>query len=137
MFGYFCHQYLCDLERKFEVTSNNKYGESTYGHALRYGKYAVVYVVSELFSDDLDTLSYKEYVKEMTNKILDKWMDFEMLVSTKLDNSDYFYQLEEDGKINIYYNFDGYYKGKTINYDIRTYDFEISDADQEAAATCE
>ena len=42
MFGYFCHMYLTELEKSFERTRNNKFGISTYGNALRYGKYAVV-----------------------------------------------------------------------------------------------
>lgn len=137
MFGYFCHQYLCDLEKKFERKSNNKYGENTYGHALRYGKYAVVNVVSGHFLYTFETINYKKYAIDITERILEKWLDFEKLVSSKFHNSDYFYQYKEDGNINIYYNFDGYYKGRTINRDIQAYDFGAGDSFLEAAVTIE
>lgn len=119
MYGYFCHQYLAELEKNFSNIKNNKYGVNTYGNALRYGKYAVTYVVSQYYLDSLELHEYVKNVRMYTDIILDQWMQFEQYIVTKDHNRDYFYQeKEENGSIKYYYNYDGYYKGRTINKDL-------------------
>ncbi|MCK9471897.1 MAG: AIPR family protein [Bacilli bacterium] len=137
MFGYFCHEYLIELEKNFEKTSNNKYGINTYGNALRYRKYAVVNIVSKFFREDFLLSDYKNIAKNVTDKILNQWLSFEDDVSKKSYNRDYFYSYLENGQKNIYYNFDGYYKGRNINSDLSDHRFHTNSYYDEVAATNE
>ncbi|MBU3144637.1 AIPR family protein [Clostridium sp. CF012] len=135
MFGYFCHQYLVELEKIFDKTQNNKYGVNTYGNALRYGKYAIVNVVTRFFDESFEISIYKDLAKNITDKVLNQWLGFEKAVSEKSYNNDYFYSYMDDNKKNIFYNFDGYYKGRNIDNDIKGYKFNIESNDEEVAAT--
>ncbi len=134
MFGYFCHQYLLELEKKFDKTANNKFGINTYGNALRYGKYAVVNVVTRFFNESFQISMYKDFARIISDQILNQWQDYEKAVSEKAYNRDYFYYFMENDKKNIYYNFDGYYKGRTINRDLESYKFNVYISNEEVAA---
>ncbi len=126
MYGFFCHQYLTELEKGFANKKNNKYGVNTYGNALRYGKYAVTYVVSKYYLESLELHDYLNNVRMYTDIILGQWLQYEQYIVKKEHNRDYFYQeTEEDGPIKYYYNYDGYYKGRTINKDLKQYKFVI------------
>lgn len=122
MYGYLCHVYLNELERK----NNNKNVIKRYGYALRYGKYAVTYVVSKNFLETIDVDDYEANVKMYTDIVLAQWLEFERNIVNKIQNYDYFYQTtNEKGVVENYYNFDGYYKGKTINSDLDEYHFSL------------
>lgn len=120
VYGYYCYQHLLEIEKQEE-----NYGMDKYGNALRYGKYAVINIVSRKFSDDLDITKYECSVKETTGQTLAKWIVFENRVIEKQSNKDYFYKYQEEGDIKTIYNFDGYYKGKTINKDLEEFNFDI------------
>lgn len=127
MYGYFCHMYLTELEKNFSKTRNNKYGINTYGNALRYGKYAVTHVVSQYWLESLGLFEYHENVRMYTDIILSQWINFEKTVPKKVHNRDYFYQVTgENGQNEYYYNYDGYYKGRTINNDLKEFSFDIN-----------
>ncbi|MEL7597015.1 MAG: AIPR family protein [Clostridiaceae bacterium] len=132
MFAYMVHEYLIDHEKKYEKTKNNKYGTNTYGYAIRFGKYAVVNAVSNFYKEDFELEMYKEYSQKITDQVLSQWVDFEKYVSSKNYNSDYFYILyDEDGKPEKHYNYDGYYKGRNINYDLKHYKFKLYNEEQQ------
>lgn len=141
MFGYFCHEYLNTLEKRFERSPNNKYGTNTYGYALRYGKYAVVYVASQSFKESMPLNNYQAQAQKAVKNVLKKWMDFEDQAVKKPANWDYFnYTEDENQNKTYYYNYDGYYKGRTINRDIKEYPFQADEAEtaaMEAAAGLE
>lgn len=142
MYGFFCHQYLNEIERKYEKSANNKFGLNTYGNALRYGKYAVVNVVSQRYDPKLPFSEYQEHARRYTEEALKQWMKFEDVMTDKPANWDYFnYTVDEDGKTSYYHNFDGYYKGRTVNEDIKSYSFwkkkKINLAELQAAVTTE
>mgnify|MGYP003082598584 FL=1 len=120
VYGYFCYQYLLEIEKQEE-----NYGMDKYGNALRYGKYAVINIVSRKFSEDLDITEYERSVKEVIEQTLAKWIVFENQVIEKQSNKDYFYKYQEEDNIKTIYNFDGYYKGKTINKDLEEFNFDI------------
>lgn len=122
VYGYYCYQYLLEIEKQEE-----NYGMDKYGNALRYGKYAVINIVSRKFSEDLDITEYERSVKEATDQTLGKWIIFENQVIKKQANKDYFYEYQEENNIKTIYNFDGYYKGKTINKDLKEFDFDTID----------
>ena len=68
---------------------------------------------------------YQSYAEYYTAQALKQWLAFEKAISKKPQNSSYFYAEEEDGKTDFYYNYDGYYKGKTINNDLKQYGFHF------------
>ena len=73
----------------------------------------------ELFEDH-------ENVRIYTDLILGQWLNFEKTIAKKVHNRDYFYQeTGESGQNEYYYNYDGYYKGRTINRDLKDYSFSI------------
>lgn len=127
MFGYMVFEYLVELEKEFSKTKNNKFGINTYGYAIRYGKYAVVNVVSRFYNDDFKIVDYKNQCEKITNEVLLQWSEFETKVSKQKKNKDYFVTVSnEDGTIERNLNFDGYYKGRNINEDIKKYNFIVN-----------
>lgn len=119
VFGYLCYQYLTNIEKRLE-----NFGMERYGHALRYGKYAVVNVVCRKFNDDWEKTEYQNNVRAITDQVLNKWKDFENYIIQQIDNSLYFYEYEdESNNIRTIYNFDGYYKGYTIDGNLQDFDF--------------
>ena len=120
VYGYYCYQYLLEIEKQEE-----NYGMDKYGNALRYGKYAVINIASRKFSKDLDITEYGYSVNEAIEQTLAKWIVFENQVIEKQSNKDYFYEYQEEDNIKTIYNFDGYYKGKTINKDLEEFNFDI------------
>ena len=81
--------------------------------------------MSRKFSEDLDITEYDRSVKEVIEQTLAKWIVFENQVIEKQSNKDYFYKYQEEDNIKTIYNFDGYYKGKTINKDLEEFNFDI------------
>lgn len=120
VYGYYCYQYLLEIKKQ-----EGNYGMEKYGNALRYGRYAVINIVSRKFSEDIDIIDYEHSVKEAVDQTLEKWIVFENHVIKKQSNKDYFYEYQEENNIKTIYNFDGYYKGKTINKDLEEFDFDI------------
>ena len=114
-FAYRCLLRLNAIERGFAKDRNNRYGVVNFGQALRYGKYAVVAVCNRISEDrSLPT------VDELVDGILSKWLDFEAYATSQSGNNSYFrfYRDPESGKELQNLNFDGYYKGKTLNKDL-------------------
>lgn len=126
MFAYMVHEYLVELEKHYDKQKNNKYGINNFGNAIRYGKYAVVYSVSQFHDLDMKSESYREIVRNYTDQILAQWVIFEKIISDKKQNDIYFKSYrDENGNFEKHYNFDGYYKGRTINRDLKKYQFDI------------
>ena len=96
-----------------------------FGYALRYAKYAVINIVCKNFNNNIDIVDYDNNVKEHTNSILEKWKSFENTIIQKPSNIDYFYEYQEGDNIKTIYDFDGYYKGKTINNDLESFNFDV------------
>lgn len=97
------------IENLQQNTKNQeeKYRKKEIGSGLSYGKYAITSVVfGKLKSETIEKMS------QLLNEAKEKWKDFETTVANQEHNSDYF----DDG-----FNFDNYYKGKTINKDLMDY----------------
>jgi hypothetical protein len=60
---------------------------------------------------------------------------FEKYVMKCVHNLDYFYSYMENGQKNTYLNYDGYYKGRTVNRDIKDYQFSTYNSFSEASIT--
>ena len=75
---------------------------------------------------DLDIKEYESVIKEKTDIIINKWLDFENEIVEKPENETYFYKYQEKEDTKTVYNFDGYYKGKTINQDLQNFNFNVN-----------
>lgn len=114
-YAFRCYQHLVQLEKQPHETK--KYN---YGFGLRYGKYALISAI--IYKKYIDKSSLDKYEID-TEDVLKEWANFEQKVSSLSTNSDYFYtvSVQDDREPELYYNFDGYYKGRTLNSDIKNY----------------
>lgn len=133
---YFLYIAFKYLEKK-EKEENSR---SDYGEGLRYGKYAIINVISKFLTDEYFDRT-ENSLNSITDEILDQWKEFERMQSNKKSNIDYFYEKEEilkqrnkngeEKMENLGINtrvedFDNYYKGSTINNDLNNYEFKIT-----------
>lgn len=132
-FLYIAFKYLEKKEKK----ENSR---SDYGEGLRYGKYAIINVISKFLTDEYFDRT-EDSLNLIVDEILDQWKEFERMQSNKKSNIDYFYEKEEilkqenkNGKEKMenlvittrVEDFDNYYKGSTINNDLNDYEFKIT-----------
>lgn len=132
-FLYIAFKYLEKKEKK----ENSR---SDYGEGLRYGKYAIINVISKFLTDEYFDRT-EDSLNLIVDEILDQWKEFERVQSNKKSNIDYFYEKEEilkqenkNGKEKMenlvittrVEDFDNYYKGSTINNDLNDYEFKIT-----------
>jgi hypothetical protein len=122
--AYMCLRRLNALERANRRRRDDLEAATSFGQALRYGKFAVVGVCANRGShtDPFD-------VDALVDTVLGEWASFELAVRDKPDNRSYFplTESEQPGLIRQVLNYDGYYKGKTVNRDVREY-FALSPA---------
>jgi|APLak6261670063_1056076.scaffolds.fasta_scaffold02188_3 hypothetical protein len=121
-FAYKFHQALIEVEKSLSQDVMDPYGVVNFGHALRYGKYAATFVGTSLFIDEKSVQNIDNHVQE----ILSKWLLFEAYAIEQKDNWAYFkIKKMDDGTQTKELNFDGYYKGRTVNRDLDSF-FEVT-----------
>ena len=115
--------YLNKIQKQFDKDKNNQYGMAQYGNALRYGKLAVINVVSRYFKNSTDLNEMKEHVSKNTQQILNKWNSFEDYAKKLSMNKAYFIEMinPDTGDKTVEINFDNYYKGRTLSNDLDNY----------------
>lgn len=133
---YFLYRAFKHLQQK-EKEENNRFD---YGEGLRYGKYAIINVISRFLTAEYFDKT-EASLNSITDEILNQWKEFERIQSIKDSNSDYFYEREEIVKnknkndeeqieneviTTRVEDFDNYYKGSTINNDLNDYEFKIT-----------
>ncbi len=99
---------------------NNKDGIVNFGYALRYGRYAIIASIMKYYK-----IIKNEDIKITVNKFLAKWLEFEKSVLENKDNSRYIEtRLDPDtNKIYDNLNYDKFYKGATVNNEIKRFNF--------------
>jgi hypothetical protein len=103
----------------------DRYANAKYGHGLRYGKYAIVTAVCKTRPRSIPIKDFENIAKAATENVLSKWKSFESQIMRKAYNSGYFWKTR-DPETNLettIADFDGYYKGRTINQDLRDFTF--------------
>ena len=120
-YGFICFEFLNRLQNTFEKINNNSFGEINYGNALRYGKYSVVSVFSRKRKEIEPNESYITQIEQTTLEILSEWLNFEKYAESQFNNSSYFRKKIDDltNDIRLELNYTGYYKGRTINDDLK------------------
>jgi len=122
-FAFMCYDALSRIQKKFDKDAHNRYGVVNYGNALRYGKMAVIAVADKKFNKEMNDDEIGKRAEEAANECLDKWLEFEKHVATLKHNDDYFrmYADVESGTAWREMNYDNYYKGRTLNSDLKAY----------------
>jgi hypothetical protein len=86
-----------------------------YGRALRYGKFAVISACRLKYEGEQSINNAGKIV----DSILNKWLEFETYIASLPENNSYFITLDKDTRTQKQeVNFDGYYKGRTLNSDL-------------------
>ena len=118
IYAYDIYSKLVEIQNTFKEDKNNKDGIINYGYALRYGKFAVISVIIQKYDE------YKEKdIGVIVHDVLSNWIKFENSISKEKINNSYFREVPdlETGKIRQIQNFDGYYKGTTINQQVKNF----------------
>lgn len=116
--AYRCLLELGELEKAVRADRQDRWGSGIYGQALRYGKFAVVAVCANRGLD-----AAPEDAAGLVKGVLGEWIAFELHVRDKPANSVYFgmFTDSDTGEIRQELNYDGYYKGRTINADVKSF----------------
>lgn len=114
------HQHLREVESN-AVDFESTYNIEHFGQALRYGKYAVVSVIHNKYYAANDNHYTENDIPAIVTEVLGLWKNFENGVIIKESNSSYFKSTSYSSTNSKDMNFEGYYKGKTINQDIEEY----------------
>lgn len=123
-YGYVVLQNMNRIQKQFDKDENNKFGVAQYANGLRYGKMAVINVVSDSFKKNYKSLEEFNNLAEVEAlKILNQWAGFESYIKGKKANNKYFREVidPETGITSLEVNFDNYYKGRTINTDLNSF----------------
>ena len=107
---FFAYNLLKVLESSEKISADYKFGPN-----LKYGKMAIISAAG-IFGVDkekITTDSVNSLTQDMIQKISSTWDDFIKYVLTKKDNNSYI----RDGNL----DYDTYYKGSTVNEDIRSF----------------
>lgn len=121
VFAYKLYEELNVVQNSFKDNKENRDGIINYGHSLRYGKYSVISAIM----NDYSKLKNEE-ISKIISIVLEKWVEFEDEIISKNNNSNYFREIKdiETGSIRQILNFDGYYKGRTVNQQVRDFKFK-------------
>lgn len=118
VFAFYLYKELNLIQATFKNSPNNRDGIINYGYSLRYGKFSVIAAIMKNY------IKYKDApIKDTAINTLSKWLAFESEIITKNINTRYFRQItdENTGGIQKVLNFDGYYKGTTLNDQINVF----------------
>lgn len=120
IFAYKIYEELNLIQSSFKNNKENRDGIINYGYSLRYGKFSVI---SALMSE-YNTIKSTN-ISELVSNVLRKWHKFEDSILLENNNRNYFREIKdiETGTIRQILNFDGYYKGRTVNQQIKDYNF--------------
>lgn len=119
--SYQCLARLNELEGVWRRDKQDPWALQQFGLALRYGKFAVVSVCSRYWEEFAagDAAS-------LLNGVLSQWTDFELWARDQKSNAAYFgkYKDPDTGEMVQELNYDGYYKGSSLNADLKKFEFE-------------
>jgi hypothetical protein len=119
-YGYMILERLDEILKSSKQDPNDRSGISMYGYALRYGQFAVVTVcLGKYFENKGSIVNLNDHVEQ----VLSEWPSFENDAKYNALNSNYFrfYEDPETKEKRSEVNFEGYYKGRTMNSDLIEY----------------
>ncbi|MBK0379682.1 AIPR family protein [Mucilaginibacter segetis] len=122
-FGYKVFGYLNEIQKSFDKDLKNRFGQAQYGNSLRYGKIAVVTVVSRQYAKNGHNSDFNSAIIELTKIVLESWKEFEEHIQNIPRNEIYFirYREPETNIETIELNYDNYYKSNSIITDLNSF----------------
>jgi hypothetical protein len=107
---FFAYKVLANIET-VEKTRNHKFGQS-----MKYGKMAIIAAIGTygINEDSIDVTTIDNLAKEKIEKVESLWNDFLNYIIKQTANSPY--AIDEHSL-----DLDVYYKGRTVNYDIKSF----------------
>lgn len=98
--------------------------KSSSSNVLNLARYSIASVVSHYYKDSLPLDKYNESIEENLKNVIDEWPKFEKYVRTTDLNRNYYFKEVYDkatGEKTIETNWASYYKGRTLNDDLKNY----------------
>ena len=88
-----------------------------------YAKFAVVYVVANHYEETIPLMEYDQHVSRVVSSVLSRWNGFEQSVMKGEENRKYYFKEQGNGKDmkQVDANWQGYYKGRTLQTDLDAY----------------
>lgn len=134
VFGYLCYKNLETIQKKFS-RSSNRYGLINYGHGLRYGKMAIINAITYILDEEITKKNIEEFANKYINLVLPLWTAFESFIMQQEYNKDYFNSyLDDNGNEMFEINYNGYYKGRNVNKDVKSFFKQFERATLEESA---
>ncbi|MFQ2250116.1 AIPR family protein [Aeromonas dhakensis] len=114
------YQKINNLEKSVREDINDRFGTSAYGQAIRYGRFAVTSVCVNMLYSGYESLNE---IDTHLKQIIGKWVEFERYAQERPKNNSYFrkYKDQDTGVIKQDLNYEGYYKGRTIHEDLKSF----------------
>lgn len=110
-YGYEIFRLIEEMIKTRKKGGGDKYKTAAYGQALRYGQFAVVAICIN------HGMTSKNNEKDVLNAALSQWHGFEETIKVRPSNAAY--------AANGSFSFVNYYKGSTVNNDLKDYAFKI------------
>lgn len=85
-----------------------------------YAKYAIIYVSNLFYDDAWEIVDFDSNSEDVCMTIIGRWNDFEKYVMKSSENQKYYFkeQSREDATKQVDANWQGYYKGRTLQADL-------------------
>ncbi len=88
--------------------------ESSWGYGFRYGKMAIIAAIGHIgVQGEITRASIDSLADACIDNVKGVWLDFESSAKEKPENNDYM--------TDTYFDFDNYYKGKTVDTDVKAF----------------
>lgn len=87
-------------------------------------RYSIACVVSHRYNDNLSLIAFDDSVAENLKSVIEEWPSFEKYVRTTTLNKQYYFKEvfdKETGEKTIETNWAAYYKGRTLNDDLKAF----------------
>ena len=87
-------------------------------------RFAIACVVSHRYIENLRPSEYDESIDRELTDVISRWGDFEKYVMSDETNRDYYFREvfdQDTGEKTVYVNWTYYYKGRTLNRDLKNY----------------
>lgn len=112
---FFAYWAYAQVKARERLHKNGRYlPKRRLGNAFRYGKFTVVAAIGvNRPKIDHDAIKVDQEAASLADKVLKGWAKFERFAVAGTGNQDYFRRGEKD--------FDNYYKGSTLNGDVRSF----------------
>ena len=97
---------------------------TTTSNVKNLARYAIASVVSHRYNEHINPSDFEESIDRELGDVISRWEDFEKFVRTEDTNKYYYFRElydQQTGEKTIEANWGSYYKGRTLNRDLRQF----------------